>query len=324
MSETPQGPGWWLASDGRYYPPQGESTKPMPQGSGQDQHSYQQPGSGRLPQYQPPQPAQPQYQQPPYGSPQQTRPPTHQPPAPYRPPGFRPSSAGRAAGRGCLVTLFIVVVLLAGAVLAGRWAWGRFTGWVGAKTDGIVGGVGCPFATDAEVGALVGGGSVRLVKAGSLTSIVSSVVDSRVIPDAPSCWGVSDGSAPSVDSTRLLRIASQTSTQAAAAFRDEVTKAKGAAATNGNGASASGPPYYNKAVTGIGDEAFCTSASTTGPGSAGILVRKGDRLVYVSVTPSFAKGAPGLGTPGRTTFSTDDESCALAQKIAGTVLTHGT
>jgi hypothetical protein len=193
---------------------------------------------------------------------------------------------------------------------------------VGAKTDGIVGGAGCPFATDAEVGALVGGGPIKLVKAGSLTSFVSSIVDSRVIPDAPSCWGMSDGSAPSADSTRLMRIAEQTSTGAAKAFRDEVTKAKGVTVNKGKGLSVTGVPYYNKAVTGIGDEAFCTSASTTGPGSAGVLVRKGNRLVYVSLTPDFSKGAPGIGSPGRTTLSTDDGSCALAQKIARVVLTH--
>ncbi len=30
MSEQPQGPGWWLASDGRYYPPQAAGTPAQP------------------------------------------------------------------------------------------------------------------------------------------------------------------------------------------------------------------------------------------------------------------------------------------------------
>lgn len=238
------------------------------------------------------------------------------------PPGSPYPPARSSRGRGCLTTLLIVVVLLVGLVLAGRWALGRFTGWVGSKTDSLVGGADCPFATDAEVGQLVGGGPVRLVRAGSLTSIVSSVVDSRVIPDAPSCWGVSDGSASSAEKTRLMRIAGQTSPDAAELFGDEMTKAKGGTVNRENGAGVPGGSYYDKAVTGIGDEAFCTSASTTGPGSAGVLVRKGDRLVYVSLTPDFSEGVPGIGTPGRTTPSTDDESCALAQKIVRVVLTH--
>lgn len=30
MSDTPQGPGWWLASDGKYYPPESRTTPPPP------------------------------------------------------------------------------------------------------------------------------------------------------------------------------------------------------------------------------------------------------------------------------------------------------
>jgi hypothetical protein len=319
VSETPQGPGWWQASDGRYYPPEsapGGSARGVHPGSPSPQAQYPQAqypqGSYEAPQYPPAQPN----QYPPNQYPPNQYPPNQYPPSsPYRPPR-------RSRGRGCLTTLVIVVVLLAGLVLAGRWALGRFTGWVGSKTDSLVGGAGCPFATDAEVGALVGGGPVKLVKAGSLTSIVSGLVDSRVIPNAPSCWGMSDGSASSAEKTRLMRIASQTGPDAAKLFRDEVAKAKGVTVNKGNGLGVTGESYYNKAVKGIGDEAFCTSASASGPGSAGVVVRKGDRLVYVSLTPDFSKGAPGIGTPGRTMLSTDDESCALAQKIVGVVLTH--
>ena len=30
MSDTQQGPGWWMASDGKWYPPQGEQLPPPP------------------------------------------------------------------------------------------------------------------------------------------------------------------------------------------------------------------------------------------------------------------------------------------------------
>jgi hypothetical protein len=282
------------------------------------------------PQYTQPLPAQPQYAQPLPAQPQYTSPQVHQQghsptkhqPGQYPPGQYPPGAPRRSGGRGCLVAVVVVVVLVMGLGLVGRWAMGRASAWFGSKTQDLVGGTGCPFATDAEVSALVGGGPVRLVRAGSLTSIVSSLVDSRVIPKAPSCWGISDGSAASVDRGRLLRIASVSDPAAPKVFRDEVTKAKGATVNKGDGVSVTGESYYNKAVTGLGDEAFCTSASTVGPGSAGVLVRKGERLVYVSLTPDFSQGAPGIGTPGRTTLASDDPSCALAQKIASAVLTH--
>lgn len=44
MSDTPQGPGWWQASDGKWYPPQ---EQPFPQAAtGQAPYGYQQHGYG--------------------------------------------------------------------------------------------------------------------------------------------------------------------------------------------------------------------------------------------------------------------------------------
>jgi hypothetical protein len=276
VSETPQGPGWWLASDGRYYPPE----------------------SAPRPAY-PPQQADP---------PQQAYPPV----AGFRPPPRR--------GRGGKVALLVVVLVVIGLVVGAKVLTGVVSNWFGSKTEALVGGSGCPFITDTQVSSLVGG-KVTLAKAGALTSIVSQVIDSRVIPQAQSCWAMSDGQGSSSgDPARLMRIASQTGSDAATVFKSEVTKARGVTVDKGNGLSVSSEKYYNKPVAGLGDEAFCTTASTVGPGSAGVLVRKADRLVYVSLTPDFSRGAPGIGTPGTTTLSTDDGSCALAQKIAAAVL----
>jgi len=58
MSDTPQGPGWWLASDGKYYPPEsapGAAQPPAPdqqpteQQPSQQQPSEQQPWQGQQP-----------------------------------------------------------------------------------------------------------------------------------------------------------------------------------------------------------------------------------------------------------------------------------
>jgi hypothetical protein len=35
MSDAPQGPGWWEASDGKWYPPQAQSAPPQPQSAAQ-------------------------------------------------------------------------------------------------------------------------------------------------------------------------------------------------------------------------------------------------------------------------------------------------
>jgi hypothetical protein len=207
-------------------------------------------------------------------------------------------------------------VLVIGLGLAGWWAVGRAGTWLGEKKDDLVGGAGCPFISDTEISSLVGG-EVTLVRAGSLTSVVSTAVDGRVIPTAPSCWAV-PGGAPSVQNPgRLMRIANHVGDDAATVFTGEATKARAGTA---GGSGGTNRPYYGKAVIGLGDEAFCTTASA-GTLSAGVLVREGDRLVYVSLTPDFSKAVPRV-TPGRPALPGNDDSCAMAQKIARAVLTR--
>ena len=82
MSQQPQGPGWWQASDGRWYPPQPQQYQPP----------YQ-------PQNQPP--YQPQYQQQ-FG------------------PG--PTPPRRSSNRGCLIAAVVVGVLLLVGVGFAAWA----------------------------------------------------------------------------------------------------------------------------------------------------------------------------------------------------------
>ncbi len=77
MSDTPQGPGWWLASDGRYYPPQ-------PADGGAQQPAEQQ----QPPQQEPPQPQPPQQ---PWQEPQ----PPQQPWQEQQPPASQPGTTGQ-------------------------------------------------------------------------------------------------------------------------------------------------------------------------------------------------------------------------------------
>lgn len=116
MSQQPQGPGWWRASDGRWYPPQ-----PPP------------PGPPLHPQ-QPGQPFMPHQQ---YGPPQQ-------PPAP------------RPKNRGCVIAVVVVAaVLLAGAGVAGYFVYRAVTTVTEiAGGAGSFGEANCP--TEQDVSSIVG------------------------------------------------------------------------------------------------------------------------------------------------------------------------
>ncbi len=104
-ADGPQGPGWWQASDGKWYAPQGPPVPPPPS---------QPPLSQPQPSYQQPQYQQPQYQQPQYQQPQ----------APF-PAAQAPKSSG---GNGCLkaflialaVGVVLLVLLFAGIFFAAR------------------------------------------------------------------------------------------------------------------------------------------------------------------------------------------------------------
>ena len=123
------GPGWWLASDGRWYPPE----------------SAPQSQAAPVPQQQPAPAAQPQ------GAPA------------WQPP---PQPAPRKSGKGCLIALaivgaigLVVVVLIAFAIY-------KFADTVEDVADGItVGDIECP--TEDEVSDIIGY-DVELVASGSI------------------------------------------------------------------------------------------------------------------------------------------------------------
>ncbi|GAA3235383.1 hypothetical protein GCM10017691_32690 [Pseudonocardia petroleophila] len=260
-----------------------------------------------------PPPAQQQYPPHRYGPPQQHG----GPPQQYAPPQHgAPPPAPRRRGPGrALVVVGIVVVVL---VVLGAVAVNRLVTGIGESVGGLAGGTGCDaVSTEAVDGAL--GGSYDVVQLGALGAVAAPVLDSRVLADAPSCWAVESG-----DGGRLARIARYSGPDAADRFAAERAAAMGTTEDRGGGITVSAAAYFNKDVP-AGDEAFCTTGDFTA--SAGVLVRTGDLLVYVSTTAAGdgAESIPDIefdpagGASDAIRFGTDDANCDRAVALAAQV-----
>ncbi len=264
------------------------------------------------PPYRPQPPHQPPYQ--PYGHPGAPGgygpPPMGPPQQPFAPgpPPLPPkkSSAGK-------IIAIIAIVLVALLAVGGFFVYRAVSGVVNS-VGGLANGASaeCSAVSTQDVGAVLGG-DWTVFQLGGLSSIAGPVLDSRVLPDAPtSCWATQDKDG------KLARIARYQGADAAAMFAAEKQKAKGTTTDQGNGLSVSSESYLGKDVQ-AGDEAFCTTGDNLA--SAGALVRRGDTLVYVSTTAAGggASSVPDINVGGSTTdqvsFGTDDANCALAVKL---------
>ncbi len=285
MSDVSQGPGWWLASDGKWYPPQGGST-----------------AAPTTPQQPPTVPHQPGPQAG-YGG-----------GYPGYAPAGPPATAPKKSNKGCMTALIIFLVIgVLGAVaaIAG-------VAWLGSKVDSgeAFGKSSCDFASNQDVSDAMGQ-PYDLIQLGGITAIATPALDARVLGDAKTCWATPTASS---SSSGVVRIARFEGGDAANRYQQELTKAKGTTQDRGNGLSVETLGYLNKELPGVGDEAFCTTTDLAG--SSGVLVRRGTELVYVSVglgsssTPSVdLNGAQN----GQIKFGSDDQNCETAQKIAAKV-----
>lgn len=256
--------------------------------------------------YPPQQGRAPQYGAPQYGAAQYGAPHSGQPgygPPPGGPPPRR-SSAGKIIA--IVVGVFVVLIVLAGVVV-----WQFVSGvanQVGGLTEGVA--TGCDAVSTADVDAALGG-SYEVIQLGGLSDLAGPILDGRVLADAPTCWAVENG-----EGGRLARIARYSGPDAAQRFATEQKTAMGTTEDRGGGISVSTESYFGGA-TRAGDEAFCTTGDFTA--SAGVLVRRGDQLIYVSTTAAGdgAASVPQieLGAEG-TTFATDKANCALAVTLA--------
>jgi len=321
MSEGP-GSGWWQASDGLWYPPEthpghpapgrgggdGPATGPVevprtpPEGIPLGRSAPPGAGSGGLPPAPPPPPG--------YGG-TQAGGGTRLAPGPAPPPV--PDRGRRPFGVGCLLALLVVVGLGIVTVLAARYvvdrareevpqavgravddARGGVDDAVNGAIDDVVGGP-CPFLTEAQAEAVLG--EAKVVGLGRAVAAARPVLDDRVLPDAPTCWVAAANG-------RVARVARLDADDAAARFDTELAKAR------------RGPrPYFAGTVRGFPDEAFCTTITTTT--AAGVLARRGDRLVYASVTPDLTRSPGGLD---RVADRVAAQSCKTARGLARAAL----
>ena len=303
MSEQPQGSGWWRASDGRWYPPQ-----PYPGPS----QPY--PGPGQQPY---PGPGQQPY---PSSAPQQPYPPVQQPA--YRAYGTpQPGYGGGAvppprSGGSRKVLVIVLAVVLVVVVLPGIGIW-YVAHTVKNKAQDVLGGGPCSLvANDTAARGL--DAPISLQSGKGIAGIVSGVIDDRVLAKAPSCWGTTDPAGAS-SGTVLVRIAVQQGGDAAGTYQRELKQAKGAVVSDdGKGTTVETMPYFGSAQSGLGDEAFCTTLGLTG--TIGVLVRKGDKLVYASVGLAALSGSSP--DPGKVLQEADGkgEGCDRAKKLATAVL----
>jgi hypothetical protein len=152
----------------------------------------------------------------------------------------------------------------------------------------------CPYLPDAELDAAIGRDGYALPLSGIIGQIATESVDARILPKADGCWIVSE------EPPLIGRVAVVDSGDAATQFATIKATGEG--------------DYTGPAVSGLGDEAFCTGMST-GIGS-GVLVRQGNRLVFVSLVDQ--------GLASDLEFDEDvpysPSTCALAQRVAAAAL----
>ena len=267
MSDTSQGPGWWLASDGKWYPPETAPNQPPPA--------------------------------PPQG--------LQQPPPMQTVPLQTPAQA--KSNRGCLIAALVVFGLF---VVLGGGACVAITVFADDVAEDALGGGPCPFLSDDEAEDILGEGTTAIETSG--LSNVLDIIDPRVMPNDPSC-ALFDGES---QGGGLGRVARYEGRQASEKYDEELEKAKGITEDQGGGISVTSEEYLNRELENFGDEAFCTKSSGLG---AGVLVREGDELVYVSVVADV-NATPGvdLSDPDNPKLGTDEAHCLLAQEVASVVL----
>jgi hypothetical protein len=194
------------------------------------------------------------------------------------------ASSGNGCLKGCLIVggilLALAIVLLVVVSVLGL----KLASDLGVNADGSV--KACPLISNADLAGVLGADAQALPMSGIADATIGQVLDKRILRDAPDCWAFGAGKGSVTG-----RLARQDGGDASGDFR-----------TAHDAAQAGG--YLAAAVTGLGDEAFCTSASQTG--SAGVLVRSGNRLVYVSLINPAALG----GTADAS------QACDLASQIA--------
>jgi hypothetical protein len=222
---------------------------------------------------------------------------------------------------GCLKVAIIIGVILIVASIVLVFALGQLANGLlrsaGINPDdagnGGANGIGadCPFLSDQAAREVVGGNADASDFSGLMQATLGLVIDMRALPNAPDCV-ITDG-----QKTYLVRVA-KSDGNGAAVYAQEKANAQPTSQDQGGGVTVENPGYFGGEVSGIGDEAFCTGLSNAI--MAGVVVRKGDTVVAVSVGPPSEgdQSVPDMENVGGVT--TAPGLCQLAQDVARKVL----
>jgi hypothetical protein len=216
------------------------------------------------------------------------------------PPNWNPQPA-QSGSNGCLKACLIIGALLAVlfvvAIIAITIIGSKLVESVPLDPQGNI--APCSFISNEELSTVLGRGSEAIPLEGLFDSLLGLVLDKRVIPDAEDCFiSADDGT------TGTGRLARYVGSDAAARFAQEKQDAQPVSEDRGNGLVVTNDGYFGGDVSGLGDEAFCTGYSDAF--MSGVLVRRGDTLVYVSLLSGDGGGS--------------GSSCEQAQEVARLIL----
>jgi hypothetical protein len=217
------------------------------------------------------------------------------------PQGGWPAPAARSSGsrRALVVVLGVVGVLAVAATLL------VVLTPLGTALDRSLGD-GCRIVDREDVDAIMGG-DFDLERLGA-DEITKHPVDIGVIDGDEVCWAMDLDD----DRVRHVTVIRRTTSAADVIYADAHADAENGK-ENADG-RASSRPYLHKEVEDVGNEAFCTT--TTNFGSSGILVRRGDRLTYVSVSADEGGDDWPESERDEPLRSNDEDlSCDLARQI---------
>jgi hypothetical protein len=204
---------------------------------------------------------------------------------------------------GIILLVAAVVAVIALVFIIGQ-LFSNFATNLGGNGDGTGAGANggdCSFMSDTDARTIFGGNADAIELSGLYDASIGLIIDKRVLSNAPDCW-VTEG-----DKAYIARIALYQGGDASSLFQAEKTAAEPTSDDQG-GVTIENPGYLAGEVAGLGDEAFCTDIS--GAIMAGVLVRQGDRLVYVSVGPA-SEDDPSVSAP---------DLCTVAQEAARFIL----
>jgi hypothetical protein len=227
------------------------------------------------------------------------------------PPQLKPGGIPGCLKIGIILVVLLTVLAIVFVIVAGTLVNNLVGGGPGSG-DGAAGtGSDCAFLSDADARTLFGGQADALPLTGIYQASIGLVIDMRVLPDAPDCW-VTEGT-----EAYIARIVRYDGADATARFAQERQNAAPTSEPQGSGITLENEGYFAGEVSGLGDEAFCTGISQAG--MAGVLVRQGNRLVYVSVGPATASTLPDY-VPTEGGVISSPSLCTFAQKVATALL----